>query len=125
MSLRESVDDFLDAVGTKDFSRFLGYMNPDLPFRAILPSRIVNGYSDFVESQREWFRGETGTFEYQITGIESSGDLGVVYTMVNYSNLGPTGRSFALELFITFIFKKVATKWYPVFDQNTVLREQV
>jgi len=53
--------------------------------------------------------------------FESASGLGVAVAKVLYRNVGADGKEFALNLFITLVFKQVDGRWFLVFDQNTVV----
>ena len=96
----------------------------DLEFSAILPGgKIFRDVPSFLESQLPWFHGSAGSFEFTLERSEVSGDLGAVISKVEYRDVDAHGKPFALEISISFIFRRVKDRWFLIHDQNTVLRE--
>ena len=115
---------FLAAVRERDLGTFEQFFREDLEFAAILPGgKIINDVPTFMASQKPWFNGNTGSFDFSIQRTEVSADLGSAHVMADYRNVDASGKPFELEIYISFVFRKVDKKWFLVHDQNTVLRE--
>jgi ketosteroid isomerase-like protein len=115
---------FLTSVKERDFNTFKKFFREDLEFTAILPGgKVINDVSTFMASQSSWFNGKTGSFDFSFQRTEMSGDLGSAHATVDYKNVDAGGKPFELEIYITFLFRKVDGSWFLVHDQNSVLRE--
>ena len=121
---REIAVKFLSSVKERDFSTFERFFRDDLAFTAVLPGgKIINDVPTFMASQSTWFNGKTGSFDFSIKRTEATSELGSVHAVVDYKNIDSAGKPFELEIYISFLFRKVGEKWFLVHDQNTVLRE--
>jgi hypothetical protein len=119
-----SVAAFLKSVKERDFSTFQKFFRNDLPFTAVLPGgKIIDDLPTFMASQSSWFEGKTGSFDYTVQRAESSSDLGSAHAIVDYKNIDANGKAFALQIYISFLFRKVDGDWFLIHDQNSVLRE--
>ena len=115
---------FLTSVKQRDFQTFERFFREDLEFTAILPGgKIINDVPAFMASQTSWFNGKTGSFDFMLQRAEATSDLGTAFAVVDYKNVDSSGKPFELEIYISFIFRKVDGNWFLVHDQNTVLRE--
>ena len=125
VEFHKTAENFLAAVANRDFETFQSFLRADLGFQAVLPGGVIlDSVASFIENQKTWFSGTTGNFKYVIDRTEISVDLGTVHSKVHYSNVDAKGSPFELEIYITFVFRKIDGDWFLIHDQNTVMRER-
>ncbi len=124
IQFQSSVQALLDSVKSRDFSTFEKFFNRDLEFKAVLPGgKVFNDIPSFMASQADWFKGSTGNFDFELDRTELSGDLGAAFANVIYKNIDAKGESFSLEIYISFLFRRIGHQWFLTHDQNSVLKE--
>lgn len=113
---------FLNAVSERDYKTFLRYFREDIEFQAVLPDgKVFNDVSSFLESQKTWFEGTTGSFNFKLQKTVVSSELGAAFALINYKNVDASGVPFNLEIYTSFIFCNIDGNWILIHDQNTVL----
>ena len=119
-----AVQAFLGAVKNRDFQAFERYFRTDLEFKAVLPGgKIFDDVPSFMASQMNWFNGKSGSFDFKVERTEVASDLGAAFAKVSYKDNDVKGNPFALEIYISFLFRRVDGQWFLIHDQNSVLRE--
>jgi ketosteroid isomerase-like protein len=114
---------FMQALATKDRDTFETFLDKETYSFAILPpSRTFDTLASYRASQEHWFEGKIGSFTYTITLAEEVESMAFGVVRAVYKNVGDDGKPFSLELWISFIFKKLGHGWKMVFVQNTQIQ---
>ena len=121
-TLIENVEDFFEAVASKNWQAYEKYISPDLPFYAKLPGNIeINNPASFHESQKGWFNGTTGKFEFENIRIEQFNDESYnSFVDVQYTNIDADGKPFTKYILIEMQWKFINGRWFMVQDVNHV-----
>lgn len=122
MSFSESFDSFLNSVKRHDLEGLSQFLDPELPFRALLPDGVpILTVKEFLASQRSYFENPNASFEYEIISCEESETLG--FGVCKADVKVPFKEEIrSLHLQICFLFRKIKGQWILVFDQNSELR---
>ncbi len=120
-SLREAFERFLSSVKEKDFETFSTFFTDDLAFKVHLPGgRIIDNLPEFMESQRHYFGGTTGIFNYQVLEAVGDTETGKTAALVNYQNVDADGVPFKRVIRIEYRFQFRLDHWYLVHIENFV-----
>jgi hypothetical protein len=122
----EALRGFLDASKARDNAKFYSYLRDDIPMYHVLPGpRVIDNLAAYEASQNQWMNGQGGFFDYRVHDVAVSGDLGHGSVYAVYENIDlATLRPFHLDLYISFLFKRIDGRWYMVHSQNSIINEQ-
>ncbi len=99
--------------------RNLGYIEAtvDDHVTLILPDgSMVESKQEFVEFHRQWFKDPTWKMEQVVLETNEGRDMS--YCLLNYRIIR-VGENAGPETFLLLVFRKQATGWKLVHDQNT------
>lgn len=123
-TFRDDFEQFVHSLAAKDRSTFNRFLDERAFSFAILPpSRTFDSLNDYERSQDHWFGGATGTFVYTVERVQEGADLALGVIKASYSNVDSNSNPFTLELWISFVFKKVNRLWKMVYVQNTQIQQ--
>jgi hypothetical protein len=107
--LVEVVTVFLDAVKNRDGKKTMELLRGDRPMTHVLPgAKIFTNMESYSESQKHWYEGKTGFWDYKIHSIETCSEMGLASIFADYSNIDfLTTKPFKLELYISYLFRKI------------------
>lgn len=119
-TFKTSFDQFMHALATKDRLTFNTFLDAKAFSLAILPpSRTFDSLRAYEASQDSWFKGTSGSFEYTVERAEEEAQLALGVVRAKYSNIDAQGKPFAMDLWISFVFKNIDNHWKLLFVQNT------
>lgn len=118
--LIKNVQEFFEAVASKNWQAYEKYISPDLPFYAKLPGNIeINNPIAFHETQKGWFNGTTGKFEYENIRIEQlNQEFFKSFVDVQYSNVDANEKPFTKYILIEMQWQLLNGRWFMVQDVN-------
>jgi hypothetical protein len=117
--------EFLEAVKCRDGAKVMSFVRQDRLMTHVLPGpKILTDLDSYSESQRHWHDGKTGSWIYKIHALEVSSEMCFASVFADYKNVDQkTNVPFCLELYISYLFRKVDEQWFMVHSQNSVLKE--
>lgn len=122
-TFRAEAERFLRAVKTRDRATFDTFFDPRVAVTALLPGgKKFTDLASFLKSQDGWFAGTTGRFDAVIERTDASGDLGFLWARATYAN-SDDGGPFELDIYLTFVFRRIDGRWFLTHDQNTVVSD--
>jgi len=118
---KKAVGRFLNAVASKDWPVFMEFISLDKKFLAILPGdKTIDNTYDFLETQKPWFNGTTGTFNYKIEEAKRNSLNWIATIKAVYENIDDQGKSFSKNIEITMTFLLDGQQWILVENINRV-----
>lgn len=116
---------YIEAVKNRDGKKVAEFFRDDVEMTHVMPGPvIITDLKSYLDHQRHWHEGKTGHYNYRINALDSSTDLGFASVFAVYENFDlKTGQPFKLDLYISFVFRLVAGRWYMIRSQNSILKE--
>jgi hypothetical protein len=125
VEFKNSFMEYIEAVKSRNGKKVQEFFKRDLPMTHVLPgAKIYNDLESYLENQRHWHEGTTGSYDYKINNVNVSSDMGFASVFAQYVNIDPvSNKPFHLDLYISFLFRRVDGRWYMIHSQNSVLKE--
>ena len=121
MNFKESLDNHISAIFSRDLDGFSSTLVNDDRLTLILPNgSVLNGFDAIVDFHRAWFSDPDWHIETTLLKrIETDSSCTALLDVV-YSDLDESGKPYLLKyiLSLTFVFEREC--WLLVFDQNTI-----
>ncbi|WP_251553061.1 nuclear transport factor 2 family protein [Psychrobacillus sp. MER TA 171] len=110
----------LDLMQNKDIIPFLQTISEQEDISVIMPNgRLISGYKDVAEFNKDWFADIDWSLSYQIIKEECTDEMGYAVVEIEYKDVDQNGNPYNKIYYLTLIFKKNNEKWLLVHDQNT------
>lgn len=113
------LDAHVKAVQARDLAALERTITTGEALDLILPNgRRMTTRAQFVDLHREWFKETNWTWTLEIVGVTETKDMSVVTTRTRYEER-EGGKSTVTENWLSLTFRREASGWRLVHDQNT------